>query len=129
MNLYFEYELPFAEIELVNDDKHVKLSKVLIDTGSGTTIISTETAIELGLGQQPDDEINLVSGIGGTESVYEKYVGKIVLDSISVDNFKVDVGAMLYSFEFDAIIGSDLLKQAKAIINFDEMTLTPLVQS
>lgn len=123
MKIYFEYGLPFIEIEFINGEKRVKLSKVLIDTGSGTTIIPTETAIELGLGQQPEDEINLVSGIGGTESVYEKYVDKIVLDRITVDNFKVDVGAMLYSFEFDAIIGSDLLKQAKAVINFDEMTL------
>jgi len=126
MKLYFEYGLPFAQIELVNGEKRVKLSKVLIDTGSGTTIISTETAIELGLDQQPDDEINLVSGIGGTESVYEKYVGKIIFDLLAVDNFKVDVGAMLYSFDFDAIIGADLLKQAKAIINFEEMTLIPM---
>ncbi len=124
MNLYFEYGLPFAEIQLINNAKHVSLSKVLIDTGSGTTIISTETAIELGLDQKPNDEINLVSGIGGTETVYEKYVDKIVLDSISLYKFKVDVGAMLYSFEFDAIISSDLLKQAKAIIDFNEMTLT-----
>lgn len=127
MNLYFEYGLPFAEIELINDEKHVKLPKVLIDTGSATTIISTETAIELGLDQQPNDEINLISSIGGTESVYEKYVGKIILDGISIRNFKVDVGAALYSFEFDAIIGSDLLKQAKAIVNFDQMTLISTV--
>jgi len=47
MKLYFDYGLPFAEIELINDDKKTKLSKVLIDTGSATTIISTETAIEI----------------------------------------------------------------------------------
>lgn len=127
MKLYFEYGVPFAEIELINDGKRVKLSKVLIDTGSGTTIISTETAIELGLDQQPDDEINLVSGIGGTESVYEKHVSKIILDSVLINDFKVDVGAMLYSFGFDAIIGSDLLKKAKAIIDFDQMTLISTV--
>lgn len=126
MKIYFEYGLPFIEIELVNGEKRIKLSKVLIDTGSGTTIISTETAIELGLEQQPDDEINLVSGIGGIESIYEKYVEKIVLDGINIHNFKVDVGAMLYSFEFDAIIGSDLLKQTKAIINFNDMTLASI---
>ena len=49
MKLYFDYGLPFAEIDLVHSEKSVTLSKVLIDTGSATTIISTETAIELGL--------------------------------------------------------------------------------
>jgi len=61
MKLYFEYGVPFTEIELINDGKHIKLSKVLIDTGSGTTIISTETVIGLGLDQQPDDEISGIS--------------------------------------------------------------------
>ena len=58
MKLYIDYGLPFAEIELFNGDNTITLSKVLIDTGSATTIISTETAISLGLGPQPDDELN-----------------------------------------------------------------------
>jgi predicted aspartyl protease len=125
MKLYFDYGLPFAEIDLVQSEKSVTLSKVLIDTGSATTIISTETAIELGLAQQPDDEISIVRGIGGIESVYEKHIERIAFESLAVNNFKVDVGAMLYGFDLDAIIGSDFLKQTKAIVNFDEMTLTP----
>ncbi|HEX9059796.1 MAG TPA: retropepsin-like aspartic protease [Clostridia bacterium] len=127
MKLYYDYGLPFAEIELFNGDKSIKLSKVLIDTGSGTTIISTETAINLGLGPQPDDELNLVRGVGGVESVYEKHVESIVLDTVNLKNFKVDVGAMQYGFEIDAIVGMDILEKAKAIVNFYEMTLTPIV--
>jgi len=45
MKLYFDYGLPFAEIELINGDKKIKLSKVLIDTGSATTIISTRMTL------------------------------------------------------------------------------------
>ncbi len=77
MKIYFDYGLPFTEICFVNGENSVKLSKVLIDTGSKTSIISTETAIELGLAQQPDDEVNIVRGIGGIESVYEKRVRRI----------------------------------------------------
>lgn len=128
MKLYYDYGLPFAEIELFNGDKSIKLSKVLIDTGSATTIISTETAIGLGLGPQPDDELNLVRGVGGVESVYEKHVESIILDTATLKNFKVDVGAMQYGFEIDAIVGMDILEQSKAIVNFYEMTLTPMVQ-
>lgn len=124
MRLYYDYGLPFAEIELFNGDKSIKLSKVLIDTGSATTIISTETAIYLGLGLQPDDELNLVRGVGGVETVYEKYVENIAVDTAILKNFKIDVGAMQYGFEIDAIVGIDILKQAKAIVNLGEMILT-----
>ena len=127
MKLYYEYGLPFAEIELFNYDKSIKLRKVLVDTGSATTIISTETAIGLGLGPHPDDEISLVRGVGGVESVCEKYVESIVLDTAILKNFKVDVGAMQYGFEIDAIVGMDIFEQAKVIVNFYEMTLTPMV--
>jgi predicted aspartyl protease len=125
MKLHYYYGLPFAEIELFNSGKSVKLSKVLIDTGSATTIISTETAIDLGLGPQPDDELNIVRGVGGVETVYEKRVENIILDTAKMRNFKVDVGAMQYGFEIDAIVGMDILKEAKAIVNLFEMTLTP----
>ncbi len=127
MRLYYEYGLPFTEIELFNGEKRIKLSKVLIDTGSATTIISTEAAIGLGLGPQPDDKINLVRGVGGVEAVYEKNVERIILDTATLKNFKIDVGAMQYGFEINAIVGMDVLKQAKAIVNFYEMTLTPMV--
>jgi len=123
MRLRFEYGLPFAEIELYNGDKNIKLTNVLIDTGSATTIISTETAISLGLGPQPDDELNLVRGVGGVESVYEKFVEKIILDAAELNAFKIDVGAMQYGFEIDAIVGVDVLKQAKAVANFHEMNI------
>ena len=129
MRLYYDYGLPFTEIELFNGDKRTKLSKVLIDTGSATTIISTEAAIGLGLGPQPDDKLNLVRGVGGVESVYEKNVESIILDTATLKNFKVDVGAMQYGFEINAIVGMDILEQAKAIVNFYEMTLTPMVQA
>jgi len=80
----------------------------------------------MGLGPQPDDKLSLVRGVGGVESVFEKHVEKIVLDNIALNNFKIDVGAMDYGFEIDAIIGMDILKQAKVVINFHEMTLTPM---
>ncbi len=128
MKLYYDYGLPFAEIELLNGDKSIKLSRVLIDTGSATTIISIDSAISLGLGPHPDDELNLVRGVGGVGSVYEKCVESIILDTVNLVNSKVDVGAMQYGFEIDAIVGMDILEQAKAIVNFFEMTLTSTVK-
>lgn len=85
----------------------------MVDTGSATSIISIETAIGLGLSPQPDDEINLVRGVGGVESAYEKHVEKIALDTAILQDVRIDIGAMQYGFQIDAITGMDILKQAK----------------
>ena len=34
---------------------------------------------------------------------------------------------MQYGFEIDAIVGMDVLEQAKVIINFYEKSLTPMI--
>jgi hypothetical protein len=47
IKIIYDYGLPFVEIELLNGDKSIMISKALIDTGSATTIIPTETAIYL----------------------------------------------------------------------------------
>lgn len=40
-----------------------------------------------------------------------------------VSNLKLDVGAMDYGFDIDAILGMDFLKKAKVVIDIDKMML------
>jgi hypothetical protein len=50
-----EYGLPFVETVLSHQEKSVCSGKFLIDTGSASTLISAEIAVELGLGPAPSD--------------------------------------------------------------------------
>ena len=61
--------------------------------------------------------------------IYKKCIEYIILDTATLEGFKVDVGAMKYGFEIDAIVGMDIFEQAKVVVNFCEMTLTPMVQA
>lgn len=115
--------LPFAEAVLIHGNSEVKLAKVLIDTGSATTLISADKVIDLGLGPSPHDKIHAVRGVGGTEFVYEKYVDCIQVEEICSKNFRVQVGAMDYGFEIDGIIGMDFLLANKAIIDTGDLHL------
>jgi hypothetical protein len=69
------------------------------------------------------DMIYRISGVGGSEFVYSKTVDLVRIGDIQTENFALEIGAMNYGFDLDGIIGLDLLKQTKAIIDIDKLTL------
>ena len=121
MKLSFIEGLAFTEVILTHGNTETKLNNVLVDTGSASTIIAADKAIELGLGPSPNDKIYTVRGIGGTEFVYEKYVERIQVKEICSKDFRVQVGVMDYGFKMDGIIGMDFLLVNKVIIDIGNL--------
>ncbi len=50
MNITSKYGLPFIEAELNHNGKSYRSAKFLIDTGSASTLLFAEIAVQLGLG-------------------------------------------------------------------------------
>lgn len=123
MNIRIVDGLPFVDVKLVHGQNQANLSNVLIDTGSASTLFPADTAIELGLGPSPEDKIYTVHGVGGSEYVFEKYIDKVELGEICVENLRIQVGAMDYGFEINGIIGMDFLMQKRVIIDTGLLTL------
>ena len=117
IKLYIDSGLPFAEIILLHNNKHLVINKALIDTGSMSTIISTDYALELDLQPEANDTIRPIRGVGGIEYVYEKNVDTLKIDTEQVSNYKLQIGAMDYGFNINAIVGFDLLSKAKIILD------------
>ncbi len=115
------YGLPFIEVELLHNGKILRFENFLLDTGSASTLIAAEIAVQLGLGPEPNDTIREIRGVGGTEYVYEKCIEKIHLGSRHLKNFKIQIGDMNYGFEMDGIIGYNFLKASKLLIDLDKM--------
>jgi hypothetical protein len=78
---------------------------------------------EIGITIEDDDTIETISGIGGSEFVYKKYVDSISVGDLNLYNFKIEIGVMDYGFEINGIIGMDFLKSVGAIIDLDKMIL------
>ncbi len=116
--------LIYIDAILAHGNNSVTIKNALVDTGSSSTVISRDIAHNLGLKPEPIDIINSVQGIGGSETVIEKKIDVIEIDNVAATNFNIQIGAMQYGFEIDAIVGTDILKQAKAIVNLGEMILT-----
>lgn len=84
MKFQLKYGIPFTEITFINNDKKVVAKNVVIDTGSASTIISTETALQLDLESQLADTLQRVRGVGGYEFVYEKDIHCIEIDKLLI---------------------------------------------
>lgn len=121
VKLDFKYGLPFCKINLTYNGKCVFIDDVLLDTGSGGTIFKMDKVDEIGITIEKDDEIEAISGVGGTEFVYKKNVDKINIGDIGIENFVIEVGAMDYDFEINGIVGMDFLKRTGVVIDLDKM--------
>jgi predicted aspartyl protease len=115
--------LLLTDIVLTFKGQSLLLKRVLVDTGSGSTIVSTDLAESIGIVAEENDMIYRISGVGGSEFVFTKRIDSIKIGEREAENFSLEIGAMNYGFDLDGIIGLDLLQQIKAIINIDQLTL------
>ncbi|AVP63422.1 hypothetical protein C3B64_03760 [Clostridium botulinum] len=124
VKLQLKHGLPFCSIKLIYKDKEMILDNILLDTGSGGTVLKMDKVEEVGITIEENDIIETISGVGGSEFVYKKYVNSISIGDLILDNFKVEIGVMDYGFEINGIIGMDFLKSLGAIIDLDKMIVT-----
>lgn len=118
--LKFNYGLPFVELKVSYNSKEVILKNVLVDTGSGSTILKIDSIESIGIKPEDEDIIGTVCGVGGSEFVYIKTIDYVEINNLRISNFKVDIGEMNYGYDFDGIVGMDLLKEIIAIIDFEQ---------
>ncbi|WP_207642403.1 retropepsin-like aspartic protease [Pseudobacteroides cellulosolvens] len=126
INISSKDGLIYVDATLMHGDRSITIKNALVDTGSSATVISRDIAHSLGMRPEPTDIINSVQGIGGSESVVEKKIDAISLDDVAATNFDIQVGAMNYGIDLDAIIGLDLLTACKVVMNLEAYTLTAL---
>ncbi|MDA3130285.1 retropepsin-like aspartic protease [Aliibacillus thermotolerans] len=121
--LFVEDGLLLTDIFLTFKGKSLLIKRVLVDTGSGSTVVSSDIAESIGIIAEENDTIYRISGVGGSEFVYSKQIDLIRIGEKEVKNFSLEIGAMNYGFDLNGIIGLDLLQQIKAIINIDQLIL------
>lgn len=115
--------LLITDMEIQYKGKNVHLTRVLIDTGSTGSIISSEIAESIGITPEAEDPIYRVTGIGGSEMVYSKMLDYVQIGPMKAEQIQIEIGAMNYGFHLEGIIGLDLLKRMKVLINIDKLFL------
>lgn len=115
--------LPFVTIVIEFRGQRLRLDKVLIDTGSASTLLNADIVRDIGIIPEKDDIVDMIRGVGGVEYVYTKIVNSISIGKAVTQDFQVEIGNMDYGMEMQGIIGFDLLKRVGAKIDIDAMEL------
>lgn len=91
MKIQLREGLPYIIASLEYRDQRIELLNVLLDTGSRGSLFSTDRLLTIGLQYEPNDMVHRIRGVGGSEFVFTKQIGRLVLDELQVENFEIEV--------------------------------------
>ena len=103
MKLELRHNLPFTSASLSHQGKSIDIKAILIDTGSSSTVMSADLVEAIGIVPRPDDILNKLRGIGGTEVVYSRVVDRLAVGDAYLSDFDIEIGGMDYGFEIYGI--------------------------
>lgn len=123
MQLILHDDLLLIPVTIVYQGRQFQVPNVVVDTGSATTMISTDAAAQVGITPDPQDILYVVHGIGGTEVVFSRHVDCLQIGKRSVDKFEIEVGKIDTAFDINGILGLDFLLQTGAILNLASLQI------
>jgi predicted aspartyl protease len=123
MQLTLEEGLPFISMLVGADNGAVTIERVLVDTGSASTILAAHVVEQIGIQPQLDDTLYLVRGVGGMETVYARRIPSLTIDQVTLRDFEVEIGGMAYGFPIDGILGMDVLTTTGALIDLQRLSI------
>ena len=123
MHLWLMDNLPLTTVRVGYRGAAIEVSNVLVDTGSGATVISADVTSKIGILPSEKDVLYSIRGVGGSEVVFARKVDYLEVGERRIPDFEIEVGGMEYGFEINGILGMDFLMKAGAIINLREMRI------
>ena len=123
VRLQLRDNLPFLPITVIHKNKKIRIPKVLIDTGSGGTILAADALSKIGIVPEPDDTLHTIFGVGGSEVVFARKIDALKVGTFGIKQFEVEIGGMDYGFDIQGILGMDFLITAGAKINLESLEI------
>ena len=124
MNIEFREGLLFTSIQITYNGVSKVIDNMVIDTGCARTLIVSEVVEEINIRVEPDDELIVCQGIGGTEVSFVKHIDLIKLENIEFKNKDIDFSNIDYE-GINGLVGLDLLIEAGIIIDLDKLKMHP----
>lgn len=125
MNLSYDGQLITTTLTVTFRGKPLKVDDVVVDTGSSHTVISPDILEVIGVKYENGDTIYEAYGIGGSVPFYTKSMDKLQIDTFIIRDFQVDVGMLPQGHT--ALLGLDILREYKFVIDFDKLELYPSI--
>ena len=87
MQLSLIENLPFTEVEVTYNKRSIVISDVLVDTGSGTTILAADFVSSISIAPDQEDILYTIRGVGGSEVVFARRIDCLRVGECGLDNF------------------------------------------
>ena len=123
MRLTLRDDLILVSVTVVYQGREVEVPDMVVDTGSATTMLSTDVVAQIGIVPELHDVLHVVRGVGGTEVVFSRRVDRLQVGPRAVEQFEIEVGGIDKAFDINGILGLDFLLRAGAIINLGTLQL------
>jgi hypothetical protein len=75
MQLKLIDDLPYAEVTIDYQDEKIKVDQMRVDTGSASTIFSSDVVDKIGITPQPEDPFTYYPGSWGRGSCFQPQGG------------------------------------------------------
>ena len=123
MRLQLRDNPPFVSIIVNHQGKKIKIQNVLVDTGSGGTILAADVLSKIGIVPQADDTLHTIFGVGGSEVVFTRKINELKVGTFTLKQFEIEIGGMDYDFNIQGILGMDFLISAGAKIDLKKLEI------
>lgn len=115
--LYMYDGLVCTNVE-VHFEGHMKLLKnVVIDTGAVQSILNHSFVLDIGINPKFVDEFKMTYGIGREMAYFSRKIDKIKIGTFEFNDFEIDFGDIDPKGELQGLIGLNILKSMRAIID------------
>lgn len=121
MKIAYDGQLLTASLTVCYRGRILKLTDIIIDTGSSHTVFSPDVLEEIGVTYENGDSVYEAYGIGGTMPFYTKVMDEIVIDTLRIEHVEIDVGILPKSHK--GLLGLDILKTYGFIVDMKELEL------
>jgi predicted aspartyl protease len=122
MKLTLVDRLPFTSAILIYNRREIEIPYVLVDTGSASTVFSSDWGQKIGIVPEVSDTIRTLWGVGGSEVVFTRHLDFIIVGQMTLANFEAEFGGMGYGFQINGILGMDFLLEAQAMVNLSNLS-------
>ncbi len=123
MQLILKDNLLFTQLTLAYQGKNLEIADILVDTGSGTTIIAADIVASVQILPVQTDKLYSIRGVGGTEFVFARSVDYLQVGERRLQDFEIKIGEVSYGFGINGVLGMDFLLRTDAIIDLKLMNL------
>ena len=123
MQIQLDGALAFVSVQVAYRGRLVTIDRILIDSGSESTILAVDAVEPVGIQLERGDRIETIRGVGGREYVFSRVIDRLSVGSMVVPNFQAEFGGMDYGFAIQGVLGMDFLVPTRAILDFGSMEI------